>query len=125
MLKVNLGQEDKPWRTDIVMSDRPKDELPRSLNRPGAWILCNIQSSLDPDHLKRKNKRWYSLGKEYNHAEFILKVLIGASDLKFQLWNMDGERISRDHKDIQVRWDPPQANAETVDMQSDAGVYRI
>ena len=48
----------------------------------------------------------YNLGPQYHRAEFDLKIIIGAADLKFQLWGKNGQ-LSKDHEEIEVLWDPP------------------
>ena len=58
--------------------------------------------------MKRKNRHWYNFAPEYNRAQFIVRVLVGHSDLKFQILSRDRKRVSRDHDQIQVQWDPPQ-----------------
>jgi hypothetical protein len=48
----------------------------------------------------------YNRGPQYFRAEFDVKIIIGAADLKFQLWGKNGQ-LSKDHEEIEVLWDPP------------------
>jgi hypothetical protein len=48
----------------------------------------------------------YNRGPQYHRAEFDVKIIIGAADLKFQLWGKNGQ-LSKDHEEIEVLWDPP------------------
>ena len=47
----------------------------------------------------------YNFSPQYHRAEFDVKVIIGAADLKFQLWGRNGQ-MSKDHEDIEVMWNP-------------------
>ena len=46
----------------------------------------------------------YNRGPQYHRAEFDVKIIIGAADLKFQLWGKNGQ-LSKDHEEIEVLWD--------------------
>ena len=125
-VKRNPGQEHQPWQTDIVVSELPRGQLPRSLKRAGAKNLCTIVATLDSKDVTRKNHQWYKVGRsEYSIAEYTVKVLINPADMKFQIWSKDHQRISRDHDAIEVKWDPPQREPPSVvDMQDSSGVYK-
>ena len=122
-LKLDMGKEREPWKTRIVMSTLPAHQLPSSLRRDGAREVCAVEAILSPQDMKRKNRHWYNLGREYNRAEFEVRLIVGTG-LKFQIWNADGIR-SRDHEEIEVQWEsvdgrmpPPPANPEGL------GIYR-
>ncbi|KAK5175057.1 uncharacterized protein LTR77_000194 [Saxophila tyrrhenica] len=89
-LKLDMGKEREPWRARIVMSTLPPDRLPSSLKRDGAREVAGIETILNPKDMKRKNRHWYNFGREFNRAEFELRVL-------------DGMR-SREHDEIEVDW---------------------
>ncbi|EXJ73469.1 uncharacterized protein A1O5_03230 [Cladophialophora psammophila CBS 110553] len=101
-MKIQPGSERLPWQSQIVMSSLPPDQLPSSLNDPGAQPVCKVESQL-PQDMKRKNRHWYNVGPEYLRAEFEMQVLIGPADLKFQTLSRDGV-MSRDHESIDVEW---------------------
>ena len=76
--------------------------------------------------MERKNRHWYDIGPEYKKAEFLVKVIIGAADLKFQIWTKDNRLCSADHEDIQVRWDPPWLHSAADDEPNGSpGIYKV
>lgn len=89
--KIPLGKENEPWRTYIVMSALPVDQLPRSLRYEGVKELCSVETVLKACDMKRKNHRWYNLKKEYNLADFEVRLLIGTG-LRFEICGTDGVR---------------------------------
>lgn len=98
-----MGQEDNPWKTRIVMSKLPANQLPSSMRGEGASEVCAVEVVLNHGDMKRKNRHWYNLGKEYNRAEFEVRMLIGAG-LRFEIWSKDGLR-SKTHDEIEVEWE--------------------
>lgn len=98
-----MGNEGNPWKTHIVMSSVTPSQLPQSMKHDGVKEVCVVETILRPQDMKRKNHHWYNLRKEYNLAEFDVRILIGAG-LKFEIWSKDGVR-SRDHDDIEVQWE--------------------
>lgn len=48
----------------------------------------------------------YNFAPQYQRAEFDVKVILGAADLKLQIWGKTGQ-MSRDHDEIEVQWNPP------------------
>ena len=97
------------WRTFIVMSAVNRENLPTSLGQGGATRLCTITSILRDQgvDMKVKNKHWYSRGQRYLSANFGLKVVVGAADIKFQLVTKDGRVFSNEHKEIEIKWENP------------------
>jgi hypothetical protein len=112
--KLGLADGLKPWKAQIVTSSLPADQLPQSMTRGGAKLECAVESALGDVEMKLKNRHWYNLGDKYVRAKFDVKVILGAADLKFQLWSKGGRIISRDHDVISVRWDPPREVVEDV-----------
>ena len=102
-LKIDMGREREPWKTRIVVSSLPAHLLPSSLARDGAREVCAVEAILTPEDMKRKNRHWYNLGREYNRAEFEVRLIVGAG-LRFQIWTLDGVK-SRDHEEIEVQWE--------------------
>lgn len=105
--KIEVGREQEPQRTKLVVSTSARDALPKSLSRAhtrGGVRVCEIMAVLDQSSLRRKNHRWYHLRKEYNLAEFSVKLLVGAG-LKFEIVNKDG-RCAHKHDELPVNWEP-------------------
>ncbi|KAK3047562.1 hypothetical protein LTR09_011067 [Extremus antarcticus] len=122
-LKLDMGKEKEPWRTRVVMSTLPVDRLPRSLKWEGAQNVCGVETILNPRDMKRKNRHWYDIGKEYNRADFEVRVLVGTG-LRYEIWSKDGIR-SREHDEIEVDWQTienqlSQRNADEAGL----GIYR-
>lgn len=63
-------------------------------------------------------KSRYQFRPQYWRAEFDVKVMIGAADLKFQIWGKDG-CMSKDHDEIEVQWDPPPVSGAGVGTTSE------
>ena len=119
-LKLDMGKERDPWKTRIVMSTLPANQLPQSMRRDGAKEVCAVEAILHPRDMKRKNRHWYNMGKEYNRAEFEVRMIVGTG-LRFQIWSRDGVR-SRDHEEIEVMWE----NADgTMPQMGPAGDYGL
>lgn len=89
--KLNLGQENMPWSTQVVMSSLPASQLPRSLKKDGARAVCAVESILKQQDLKLKNRHWYNTKQRYYRAEFNVRVLILAASLKFEIVGKDGK----------------------------------
>ncbi|KAK5119541.1 hypothetical protein LTR85_007369 [Meristemomyces frigidus] len=102
--KIEMGREGEPWKTHIVMSTLPAAQLPSSLRREGVREVCSVETVLHTTDLRRKNHRWYHLRKEYNVADFEVRMLVGTG-LRFEIWSPDGIR-SREHGEIEVQWEP-------------------
>jgi hypothetical protein len=110
--KIVMGHEREPWRTKVVMSTVPKHRLPRSLppnaSREGTRELCEIETVLPLDSMRPKNERWYHMRKEYNLAEFGVRLQI-ATGLKFEIVDKK-ERPVKAHEEISVDWEPVTAD---------------
>lgn len=63
---------------------------------------------------------------QYFRAEFDVKILIGPADMKFQIFDKDGQ-ISKDHEDIEVQWDPPSRKGivPIVAEREVFGIYQV
>ena len=61
--------------------------------------------------MKLKNRHWYQRGEKYLRAKFDIKVILGAADLKFQLQSKTKDVLSKDHDEIQVKWELPRQNS--------------
>ena len=109
-LKIKPGEEDRPWKTNIIMSTEPRERLPTSLDQDGAKILCDVESVLRDKgvDMKLKNRHWYNSGERYLRVRFDIRVILGAADLKFQIQSKNKVVLNNDYDAIQVRWDPPQ-----------------
>ena len=65
--------------------------------------------------MKLKNRHWYQRGEKYLRAIFDIKVILGAADLKFQLQSKTKDVLSKDHDEIQVKWELPGQNSADDD----------
>lgn len=110
-LKVPPEGQHQPWTTQVVMSTLPADILPSSLNKSGAQRLCTVKSRL-PQNMKLKNDKWYQRADSYYKAEFDVRVLIGAADLRFQTLDQSG-LLSQDHASIDIDWQASQKSVST------------
>ncbi|KAK4957516.1 hypothetical protein LTR10_005481 [Elasticomyces elasticus] len=123
--KIDLGRERDPWRAAIVSSSLPTNQLPRSLRYEGVKQVCTIETILDTQDMKRKNNKWYHLRREYNEAEFDVKLLVGTG-IQFEVWGHDGKK-SKSHDEIEVAWEVP--DDEEVDLtkgrHDGLGIYRV
>ncbi|TKA82165.1 hypothetical protein B0A55_02029 [Friedmanniomyces simplex] len=122
--KIPLGCERDPWRTKIVMSSMPANQLPRSLRHEGVKQVCTVETVLDTVDMKRKNNKWYHLKTEYNEAEFDVKLLIGTG-LHFEIWGQEGKN-SKSHEEIEVEWEVPHdMDVKTSGAHDGRGMYRV
>lgn len=102
--------------THVVMSTLPAGMLPTSLNKPGAKRLCQVKSRLPAD-MKLKNSKWYKRSDAYFKAEFDVKVLIGAADLRFQTLDRRGV-LNQDHGAIDVDWYATPTSSKIPDIHA-------
>lgn len=81
------GEEEKPWKTSIVVSNTPTEQLPTNLEQDGAHILCSVESVLKDSgvDMKTKNRHWYNLGEKYVRAKFDVKVCHSSVIFPYQI----------------------------------------
>ncbi|KAJ5726011.1 uncharacterized protein N7483_007368 [Penicillium malachiteum] len=105
-LKMNQGQENKPWKVQIVMSSLPPDGLPESISQPGSNKVCDLDICIEDVDKKLKDRHWYNRNPAWWRTSFDVKVVIGPADLSFQLWSKDKRVRSNKHEPITVKWMP-------------------
>jgi hypothetical protein len=112
-LKLNPSDSAKQWKTQIVMSELPAGQRPKSMRGVDGRVqrVCLVDASLMNVETKLKNRHWYSRGKKYLRAEFDVRTVIGNADLKFQIWSKGGVKLNSDHKAIDVKWDAPRSDS--------------
>jgi hypothetical protein len=57
---------------------------------------------------KLKNRHWWNTRAKYHRIECVIKVALGAADIRFELWH-NGQKLSKDNP-IKVEWftaEPP------------------
>ncbi|KAF2497224.1 hypothetical protein BU16DRAFT_617235 [Lophium mytilinum] len=120
--KLSPGDPRRAFPTSIITSDVDKEYLPFNMS-PNARLLCEIESDLSTADEKRfveKNKQFWKVAKHYFKVEYQIRVIIGAADIRFELW-FDGQKLSRDHP-IRVEWTaatpPPPEPVVPVAVQS-------
>ncbi|PWY96746.1 hypothetical protein BO94DRAFT_453098 [Aspergillus sclerotioniger CBS 115572] len=97
----------EPWKAQIVMSTLPKQKLPHSMSHTGAKLVCNLEVDMTSVDKQPRNIHWYNRGPVYLLATFMVKIVVSPTDLRFELWNKDGERIhSRSRDSVKVKWEP-------------------
>ena len=109
-LKIAPGHERDPWKTNIIMSTLPRNQLPGSLNQEGVQVLCEVESNLRDSAVERKlkNRHWWNYREKYLRVQFDVNVIIGAADLQFQLQSRDKRVLSVGHSAIRVDWEAPE-----------------
>ncbi|KAJ5918391.1 hypothetical protein N7454_010766 [Penicillium verhagenii] len=111
--KIHAHEMSKPWVAQIVMSTLAKEKLPQSMSRSGADLICNIKVDMSSVDRTAKNSRWYQFKEKYYEAVINLKVVVGPTDLQFELWNVNGGRIRGEtHDPVSVVWEPVQEKME-------------
>ena len=103
-MKVDRGHEDDAWKAAVVMCDLPAGRLPRSTKSGEAAIICKVKTQLSPQDMKLKYRHWWNFGRKYQRADFVVNMLLGVIDLKFQILSRDGGTCSKEHDDIAVEW---------------------
>ena len=123
-LKLKPGEEERPWKTNIIMSTEPRERLPTNLNQDGAKILCGVESVLKDKgvDMKMKNRHFYNKREKFLRIRFNIRVILGAADLKFQIESKNNVVLNTDYDAIQVRWDPPKQNPR--EDGDDMAMYR-
>jgi hypothetical protein len=134
-LKIPLGDEDEIWQAEIVMSSSPHSRLPTSIQGDDVRLVCTVEAVFPQRALRRVrsgqqvegyrliNSHWWQTGPPYILAEFDVSVIVGSTDVKFQLKTKDGKRFSEDHPDIEVAWE--QAPRAAIKNGNRARMYRI
>lgn len=105
-IKADPGRENEPWKVPIVMSSLPSDRLPRNMRQGGVQLVCSLDVSTDHVDKKLKNRHWYNVKPTFWRTTFDVKVVVGPSDLSFQLWSRDRRIRSSGHDPIAVKWMP-------------------
>lgn len=116
------------WKDSIVVSHQEANRLPTSLSHceciikyaPSCRISTNIRTAdchvfcditsdlstltLNDFDLIKEQKSWYKVGsrEKYRIAEHQIKVVIGSTDIKFELWYKGGQ-FTRTNS-IRVNW---------------------
>lgn len=66
-----------------------------------------------------KHNRWYDFRPKYYVAVINFRVVVGPTDLQFELWNMNGRKIRGEtHDPVIVKWEP------VVEKMDDKGEAR-
>ncbi|MCJ1354012.1 MAG: hypothetical protein MMC33_003999 [Icmadophila ericetorum] len=101
--KITPGDPRRVFPSTIVVSD--SETPPNYLGDGDARKLCNVESDLstaDEKKFKEKNKHFWQLKQRHLVVHYLIKVLVGPADIRFQLW-FDGQNFSAD-KPIKVEW---------------------
>ncbi len=49
-----------------------------------------------------KNRHWWNMGKKYHRINYVIKVALGAADIRFELWH-NGMKLSKDNP-VKIEW---------------------
>ncbi|KAK2801616.1 hypothetical protein FQN50_007677 [Emmonsiellopsis sp. PD_5] len=130
--KVHPLRVDDPWQVQVVMSTLPPEQLPKSIAYEGAERVCEIDIFTDGAEKKLKNNRWYHRSRPpYYMIKLQVRVVVGAADLRFELWDKHGRRVrSSGNEPIAVKWDPVSAvqnpdDSNKEDTVDDGGEYHL
>ena len=90
----------------------------RLMTTAACQSICKFESdfsALPLSLFKLKNRHWWNNGAKYHRINYLIKVIIGAADISFELWH-NGARLSEDNS-IKVEWQttaPPAPDANPV-----------
>lgn len=117
--KIPLDKRSEVWKTQIVISTANPARLPQSLRHDDVRRVCLVEAIFESASMqnlrhenktdavvKLKNGRAWQRGSPYILATFSVRMMVGATDLKFQLESKDGEMFSKDYPEIEVIWEP-------------------
>jgi hypothetical protein len=98
---------DKAQRATVVMSTIPRAQLPKSMKRPGAQKVCEIEYVVPAHHMMLMKGKWnhaFNAKPEYYYAEYEVRAII-ATRLKFEIRDAAGMEVSKAHEEIEVMWE--------------------
>ena len=117
-----LPKDDKRiWNDVIVKSELEGCPLPQAMSHGGVKVVCTVQSNLtgvEEDRFKKCNLRWWKHKKFHYRVEYTMKALLGAADLRFELW-FDGQRFGENDEPIRVEWAPAKTDAVSPTVSSE------
>ena len=119
-LKMQPRNSVHTWKTQIVASELPETQLPKSMKHSYKQVkmVCLVEASLNGVDMKMKNRHWYSRGKKHLLAEFIVNAVIGHADLTFQIHDKAGRKLNQVDDPISVTWNPPQRRSFGEDQET-------
>ena len=100
------GQQSQTVEAQFVMSDNPVHGLPKSLKRGYVTRLCTVKAILhNLDSFKSIRGSIVPGGRQQHYVvDFKLKVIVGSTDLKFEIVSTQGVRYSQNAASVQVEW---------------------
>lgn len=87
--KADFAHPRLPFSTSVVKSDVDRKELPIQIG-PDAEILCALEadlSGIDESHFKGVKRGLLTRRQTYLEVEYDIQVIIGISDVRFDLSN--------------------------------------
>ncbi|KAL4785978.1 hypothetical protein BJX76DRAFT_366446 [Aspergillus varians] len=91
--KISPRDLSKPFLAQIVMSQSPRENLPQSMRRGDAKLLCELEVDTASVEKKPKNHRWYHRAPVYFLVTVVVKLVIEPAGLQFELWDRGGGLI--------------------------------
>jgi hypothetical protein len=110
-LKVPKGEESTSFEAQFVISESPAVDLPRSLKSDSVSRVCKVTARFSPSNFdsnpafKQKNRLIWPSKKDHWIAELELAVIVGSTNLTFELYSRDGKKFSQSEAKVQVQWD--------------------
>lgn len=101
------------------MSELPKSILPPSKHRGPVTKVCTVEGLFSPNdfiHDFAKVKRnLFGRRKKHNIATFVLRIIVGSTDLEFEFVSADGQRTySETTSKVNVIWDNAEVPASST-----------
>lgn len=105
-LKIPRGQESQSFEAQFVMSEAPAHDLPRSLRRGHVQRLCTVRARFRDNErfIEKRGSIWPSSRHQHLIIDFKLKVIVGSTDLKFEIVSMDGVKYDQNAASVRVEW---------------------
>lgn len=104
-LKIPKGHESQSFEAQFVMSEAPAHDLPRSLRRGHVQRLCTVRARFrDNERFVERRGSLFTSRRQHYIIDFKLKVIVGSTDLKFEIVSMDGVKYDQNAASVKVEW---------------------
>lgn len=111
--KIAKGEEADQIEAQFYMSRSPARRLPKDLRGEDVTKVCTVTAEFtdeffnkrSSDHFKYVRRNPFSRKQEHWIAELDLQVLVGSTDLRFQLLSKDGQTLNTNDASIEVVWE--------------------
>lgn len=112
-LKIPKAEIGQGFEAQFVKSDAPAKALPRSLRHDGVERLCTLRFRFSEQDFRqssshqgfRLERSFLSRRRDHYIAEFNLRIIVGSTDLKFEIETMDGRKLNMAEARVEVEWE--------------------